>query len=179
MFFKIGVPKYFAIFTGKHLCWSFFLITKNPTHVLSCEYCKIFKNKFFCRTPLVVASGGIWLIFLLFRGCSYGGQLVRLGGLFHLGEISPSFRNSYKNMCSYLPGSHLADMKIFHMNTRKRANPARKDRVQLINFNQFCFLRLNSVMLIKQYKNICSACMNQTFVVICFSQFNVTLYCKK
>ena len=24
MFFKIGVLKYFAIFTGKHLCWKFF-----------------------------------------------------------------------------------------------------------------------------------------------------------
>ena len=27
MFFKIGVLEYFAIFTGKHLCWSLFLIT--------------------------------------------------------------------------------------------------------------------------------------------------------
>ena len=26
MFFKIGVLKYFAMFTGKHLCWSRFLI---------------------------------------------------------------------------------------------------------------------------------------------------------
>ena len=26
MFFKIGVLKYFSIFTGKHLCWSLFLI---------------------------------------------------------------------------------------------------------------------------------------------------------
>ena len=26
MFFQIGVPKNFAIFTGKHLCWSLFLI---------------------------------------------------------------------------------------------------------------------------------------------------------
>ena len=30
------------------------------------------------------------------RGCSYGGQLARLGGLAHLSEISPSLRNSYK-----------------------------------------------------------------------------------
>ena len=36
------------------------------------------------------------------RGCSYGGELARLSGLAHLGEISPSLRNSYKNMmCSY------------------------------------------------------------------------------
>ena len=30
-----------------------------------------------------------------FRGCSFGGELARLGGLVHLGEISPSLRNSY------------------------------------------------------------------------------------
>ena len=36
------------------------------------------------------------------RGCSYGGELARLGGLARLGEISPFLRNSYKNiMCSY------------------------------------------------------------------------------
>ena len=32
------------------------------------------------------------------RDSSYGGELVRLGGLVHLGEISPSLRNSYKNI---------------------------------------------------------------------------------
>ena len=46
MFFKIGVPKTFAIFTGKHLCSSLFLI-ETPTQVFSCEYCKVFKNRFF------------------------------------------------------------------------------------------------------------------------------------
>ena len=36
------------------------------------------------------------------RDCSYGGELARLGGMAHLGEIPPSLRNSYKNiMCSY------------------------------------------------------------------------------
>ena len=36
------------------------------------------------------------------RGCSYGGKLTRLGGLARLSEVSPSLRNSYKNiMCSY------------------------------------------------------------------------------
>ena len=36
------------------------------------------------------------------RGCSYGGELARLGGLTRLGEISPTLRNSYKYiMCSY------------------------------------------------------------------------------
>ena len=36
-----------------------------------------------------------------FRGWSYRGEMARLGGLAHLGEISPSLRNSYKNVCSY------------------------------------------------------------------------------
>ena len=31
-------------------------------------------------------------------GCSYEGELARLGGLARLGEISPSLRNSYKNI---------------------------------------------------------------------------------
>ena len=42
------------------------------------------------------------LYFSSFRGCSYGGELARLGGLARLGEISHFLRNSYKNtMCSY------------------------------------------------------------------------------
>ena len=52
MFFKIGVPKNFVTFTGKHLCWSLFLITLQafrliPIRVFSCEYCEIFKNTYF------------------------------------------------------------------------------------------------------------------------------------
>ena len=36
------------------------------------------------------------------RNRSYGGDLARLGGLARLGEISPSLRNSYKNIiCPY------------------------------------------------------------------------------
>ena len=34
----------------------------------------------------------------LFRGSSYGGKLARLGGLARLGEITPSLRNSSKNI---------------------------------------------------------------------------------
>ena len=43
--FLKAVIKNFAIFTGKHLCWSLLLI-KTPTQVFSYEYCKIFKNYF-------------------------------------------------------------------------------------------------------------------------------------
>ena len=67
MFFKIGVLKSFANFTGKYLCWSLFLKNlqadglklyqkKTPTRMFSCEVCKIFKNTFFDRTPPVIAS---------------------------------------------------------------------------------------------------------------------------
>ena len=55
MFFKIDALENFAIFTGKHLCWSFLLI-KLQTQVFSCEYCKIFKSSFFHRTPPVATS---------------------------------------------------------------------------------------------------------------------------
>ena len=41
------------------------------------------------------------LISKLDLGTVYGGGLTRLGGLACLGEISPSLRNSYKNMSSY------------------------------------------------------------------------------
>ena len=58
MFFKIGGLKNFTTSTGKYLCWSLFLIKleasapvlkRTPTQVLSCEYCQIFKNRFFIK----------------------------------------------------------------------------------------------------------------------------------
>ena len=42
MFFKKGVLKNFAIFAGKYLCWSLFLIK-----VFYCEHYEIFKNNYF------------------------------------------------------------------------------------------------------------------------------------
>ena len=67
---EIGVRKNFTKFTGKHLCMSLFFnkvaglrpsglqiyYNETPTQVFSCEYCQIFKNSFFNRTPLVAAS---------------------------------------------------------------------------------------------------------------------------
>ena len=53
VFFKIGLLKNFANFTGKHLWWSPFLIkllkTGSLTQVLSCDICEIFKNTFFTK----------------------------------------------------------------------------------------------------------------------------------
>ena len=56
MFFKTGFRKHFAIFMGKQLYWSLFLLKETPTQVFSCEYCKISKSSFFYRTPLVATS---------------------------------------------------------------------------------------------------------------------------
>ena len=68
MFFKKTVFNNFAIFIGKDLCWSLFLIKlqvirtlklqffKNPTQVFSCEYCEIFKNTNFEEHLQTVAS---------------------------------------------------------------------------------------------------------------------------
>ena len=50
VFYKKSCIKHFAIFTGKHLCWSIFLIKfikKKFQHIgFSHEYCKIFKSIF-------------------------------------------------------------------------------------------------------------------------------------
>ena len=63
-----GVLRYFAKFTGKHLCESFFFnkvaglrpakfIEKEIlAQVFSCKFCEISKNTFFHRTSLVAAS---------------------------------------------------------------------------------------------------------------------------
>ena len=66
MFFKIDVLKNFTIFTGKHLCWNKFIKKRLQLTFFSYEYCKIFKNRCFYRTPPVVVSGHLYhfLIFL-------------------------------------------------------------------------------------------------------------------
>ena len=39
---------------------------------------------------------------MIFRGCSYKGELTRSGGLARLGDISPSLRNFYKNIMLHM-----------------------------------------------------------------------------
>ena len=62
LFFKVGVLKNFAVFTGKHLRWSLFLkmfqafTFTTPTLVIFSKDCEIFKNSFLYRTPLAGAS---------------------------------------------------------------------------------------------------------------------------
>ena len=66
--YKKTALKNFAKFTGKHLCQSLFfnkVVSLRPVtllkkvtlaQVFSSEFCEIFKNIFFYRTPLVAAS---------------------------------------------------------------------------------------------------------------------------
>ena len=66
VFFKKGFLKNFAKFTGKHLCRSLHKVAdlrlatllkkETPTQVLSCEFCKIFKNSLAYRAHLAVTS---------------------------------------------------------------------------------------------------------------------------
>ena len=55
----VGALENFAKFTGKYLCQSLFFnnFIKKETlaQMFSCEFCEIFKNTFFKRTPLVAA----------------------------------------------------------------------------------------------------------------------------
>ena len=58
MFLKIDVLKNFANFTGKHPCWSLFLIKLQAFfNEVSCEISQFSKNTSFYRPPPVAASG--------------------------------------------------------------------------------------------------------------------------
>ena len=56
VFYKKGVNKNFAQFTGKHLYQSLFFNKEAVAQVFSCEFCKIFKNTFFTEHPRATAS---------------------------------------------------------------------------------------------------------------------------
>ena len=57
VFYKKGVLKNFAKFTGKHQCQSLFFNKKETlAQVFSCEYCEIFKNTFYAEHLRVTAS---------------------------------------------------------------------------------------------------------------------------
>ena len=50
MFYKIGVLKNFADFTGKHLCWSLFLIKLHTLKCFPTKFAKFLRTLFFYRT---------------------------------------------------------------------------------------------------------------------------------
>ena len=56
VFCKKGVLKNFKKFAGKHLCTCTFIKKETLTQMFSCEFCEIFKNTIFYKTPLVTAS---------------------------------------------------------------------------------------------------------------------------
>ena len=58
MFFKIGVLKKFAMFTGKHLCWSLFLIKLQAFRCFPANITKLLRPGFY-RTPPVAATGNV------------------------------------------------------------------------------------------------------------------------
>ena len=84
--------KNFAIFTGKHLCWSLFfskawraatLLKEAPTHMLSCKYCETFKNTFSDRTPPVAAFEELLFLKKSSRllACNFKGLFLRFENL--------------------------------------------------------------------------------------------------
>ena len=66
VFCKKVVLRNFAEFTGKHPCQSLFK-KETLAHVFSCEFCKISKNTFVYRTPLVAASDFKWVTLIYKR----------------------------------------------------------------------------------------------------------------
>ena len=56
MLCKKDVLRNFTKFTGKHLCQSHFIKKGTLAQVFSCEFCKISRNTFLHRVPLVAAS---------------------------------------------------------------------------------------------------------------------------
>ena len=71
MFFKVGVLKSFAKFTGKHRCWNLFLIkllARRPEKRLQfrrfpVKFAEFLITLFFYRTPRVAASKHIRISF--------------------------------------------------------------------------------------------------------------------
>ena len=54
--YEKAVLKNFATDTGKHLCWSLFLIKMQAIRPFKAKDSENFKNSSFYRTPLVVSS---------------------------------------------------------------------------------------------------------------------------
>ena len=106
MFFKIGVLKNFANFTGKHRCWSliqtcnFLLKRDSNTGVFLWKICEIFKNIYFYRTPLVTAPE-LWLI------CNYSLDYLMLKQTSTRSSLPEVFlRKGILNIYSKFTGEH-------------------------------------------------------------------------
>ena len=79
MFFKTGFARNFAIFTGKHLCWSLFLIKENFISTFSQrdfntgDFCPVKIVKFFEHLFLWSISGGCF--------CQFDKELCSMMGI--------------------------------------------------------------------------------------------------
>ena len=69
MFFKIGVLKNFAMFTGKHLCWSLFLIKLQAFRCFSVNIAKLLKAVFYKTPPLAAPANVLFGIIFSKRCC--------------------------------------------------------------------------------------------------------------
>ena len=67
MFFKIGVLTNFAIFTGKHLCWSLFLIKLETFNCFPENKVKFFVSSFFYETPPVATSADVFFYIMFWK----------------------------------------------------------------------------------------------------------------
>ena len=90
-FLQKRCSKHFAIFTGKNLCWSLFLINESlfNKHRCSCEYCEIFKCNFFFQLERKFVKKVIILNYL-----NYGQQCSRVS---MLTSIKPSIIGYFRN----------------------------------------------------------------------------------
>ena len=80
VFYKKSVLKNVAIFTGRHLCWSLFLVKlqtftsaillkQTSRQLFSCKCCDIFKNTLFEKRLRTAASGN-------FLGCEASARII-------------------------------------------------------------------------------------------------------
>ena len=84
-------------FEKVNVSWTMFLFIKGVLFFVTHFCCReVYLSKILQDTPKRACDN--WLKTASLRGCLYGGELTRLVGLAHLGEISRSLRNSYKNV---------------------------------------------------------------------------------
>ena len=100
VFCKKGVLRNFANFIGKHLSQSFliklqaqacnFIKKETPARVFSCEVCKISKNIYFHRTPLVAVS--------IFPCCYVAKQFLEITYFTDILSLEKFYKNLHGNL---------------------------------------------------------------------------------
>ena len=102
MLCKIGVLRNFAEFTGKYRCQSLFFTTlATLAQVVSCEFCEIFKNTIFYRTPPVAASVFMKLIFDFLQNLDPQSCYTQIGN-----NSKVTLKNTNTHRKTNFPGSY-------------------------------------------------------------------------